>query len=177
MQEIQDFKNKLKEVLLFLTNELGKIRSNRASPSLVEDIQVECYGSRMPIKGLASISSLDSRTVVVEPWDKKAIDIIAKALSQAGIGAQPVVDGNSVRISLPPLTQERRQELIKLVSQKVEEAKIRSRRLRDEAIKINSQEKSEDIKFRKKEEIEKAMKENANQLEEIKAKKEKELLS
>jgi len=174
--EIQDFKNKLKEVSGFLSGELGKIRSNRASPSLVEDVPVEHYGSRMPVKGLASIRSPDSRTVVVEPWDKKALDAIAKALSQAGLGVQPTVDGATVRISLPPLTQERRQELIRLVSQKVEEAKIRARRLRDEAIKNIQLEKSEDIKFRKKEEIEKAMKENANQLEEIKNKKEKELL-
>jgi len=173
----QDFKNKLKEVSGFLSTELGKIRSSRASPALVEDVQIDYYGSRMPVKGLASISTPDSRTVVIDPWDKKALDIIAKALSQAGLGAQPVVDGTTVRISLPPLTQERRQELIKLVSQKVEEAKIRARRLRDDAIKEIQQEKSEDIKFRRKEEIEKAMKDNAGQMEEIKNKKEKELLS
>jgi ribosome recycling factor len=173
----QDFKNKLKEVSGFLSTELGKIRSSRASPALVEDVQIDYYGSRMPVKGLASISTPDSRTVVIDPWDKKALDIIAKALSQAGLGAQPVVDGATVRISLPPLTQERRQELIKLVSQKVEEAKIRARRLRDDAIKEIQQEKSEDIKFRRKEEIEKAMKDNAGQMEEIKNKKEKELLS
>lgn len=173
----QDFKNKLKEVSAFLSAELGKIRSNRASPSLVEDVMVEYYGSRIPVKSLASINSPDSRTVVVEPWDKKALDVVAKAISQAGLGIQPVVDGTSVRISLPPLTQERRQELIKLVSQKVEEARIRARRFRDEAIKDIQLEKSEDVKFRKKEEIEKAMKENANQLEELKNKKEKELLS
>lgn len=177
MPDTQNFKNKLKEISGFLSTELGKIRSNRASPALVEDVQVEYYGSRMPVKGLASISSPDSRTVVIDPWDKKALDVIAKALSQAGLGAQPVVDGATVRISLPQLTQERRQELIKIVSQKVEEAKIRARRLRDDAIKEIQQEKSEDVKFRMKEEIEKAMKENANQLEEIKSKKEKELLS
>lgn len=177
MPDTQNFKNKLKEVSAFLSNELGKIRSGRASPALVEDVQVEYYGSKIPVKGLASISSPDSRTIVIDPWDKKALDVIAKALSQAGLGAQPVVDGAAVRISLPPLTQERRQELTKLVSQKVEEAKIRARRLRDEAIKETQQEKSEDIKFRMKEEIEKAMKENSAQLEELKSKKEKELLS
>jgi ribosome recycling factor len=177
MADTQNFKNKLKEVSAFLSNELGKIRSNRASPSLVEDVQVEYYGSRMAIKGLGSISTPDSRTVVIDPWDKKALDVIAKALSQAGLGTQPVVDGATIRISLPQLTQERRQELVKIVSQKVEEAKIRARRFRDDAIKETQQEKSEDVKFRMKEEIEKAMKENAGQMEEIKSKKEKELLS
>jgi len=175
--EISEFKNKLKESTGFLSGELSKIRSNRASPALVEDVQVDYYGVKTPIKGLASISLLDVRTVVVEPWDKTAIDGIFKALSQAGLGSQPVADGSSIRISLPPLTQERRQELIKMVSQKVEEAKVRTRRLRDEAVKSIQQEKSEDIKFRKKEEIEKAMKENGQVLEDLKNKKEKELMS
>lgn len=174
--EISDFKNKLKGAADFLAGDLAKIRSNRATPALVEDILVDYYGVKTPIKGLASISSPESRTVVVEPWDKSLVDAIAKAISQAGLGAQPVVDGGKVRISLPSLTEERRNELVKIVSQKVEEAKIRARRLRDEAVKETQQEKSEDIKFRKKEEIEKAMKVNNQTLEELKAKKERELM-
>ncbi|MDP3764241.1 MAG: ribosome recycling factor [bacterium] len=175
--ETQDFKNKLKEATTFLTGELSKIRSNRASPALVEDILVDYFGNKTPIKGMASISSLDARTLVVEPWDKSALEPIAKAITNANIGAQPIADSKSIRISLPQLTQERRQELIKLVSQKLEEAKIRTRRLRDEAVKSAQQEKSEDIKFRKKDEIEKAMKENNQALEDLKNKKEKELMS
>lgn len=172
-----DFKNKLKEITGFLSNELSKIRSNRASPALVEDILVDYYGAKTPLRGLASISTPDARTVAVEPWDKNAVDPIFKALSQAGLGAQPIVDGTTIRVSLPSLTQERRLEMAKLVSQKVEEAKIKARRIRDDEIKIIQQEKSEDIKFRKKEEIEKAIKENNQQLEELRTKKEKELLS
>ena len=160
-----------------MSAELSKIRSNRATPALVEDILVDYFNNKTPIKGLASISSLDARTLVIEPWDKNALDLIAKAIGNASIGAQPIVDSKSVRISLPQLTQERRQELTKLVSQKMEEAKIRARRLRDEVVKSAQQEKSEDIKFRKKEEIEKAMKENNQTLEELKSKKEKELLN
>ena len=175
--EISDFKNKLKSVANFLVGELAKIRSGRATPALVEDILVDYYGNKTPIKGLASISSPESRTVVMEPWDKSIIDGIAKALSAAGLGAQPIVDGEKIRINLPPLTQERRQELVKMVSQKMEEAKIKARRVRDEAVKDIGQEKSEDIKFRKKEEIEKAMKENGQVLEGLKNKKEKELMS
>ena len=75
--EIAEFKNKLKESAGFLSGELSKIRSNRASPALVEDIQVDYYGNKTPIKGLASISSPDARTVVVEPWDKTVIDGIS----------------------------------------------------------------------------------------------------
>lgn len=175
--ETQEFKNKLKEVTAFLTGELSKIRSNRASPALVEDISVEYFGNKTPIKGIASISSLDARTLVIEPWDKSALEPIAKAIANGSVGAQPIVDGKTVRISLPQLTQERRQELTKLVSQKLEEAKIRARRVRDDAVKSANQEKSEDIKFRKKDEIEKAMKENNQALEDLKSKKEKELMS
>ncbi len=175
--EIADFKNKLKSVAEFLGGELAKIRSNRISPSLVEDIQVDYFGAKTPVKGLASISLLDARTVVIEPWDKSVLETIAKALGQAGLGSQPVVDGEKIRFSLPALTQDRRRELVKMVSQKVEETKIKARRLRDEAVKDIQQEKSEDIKFRKKEEIEKAMKEHNQKLEELKNKKEKELMS
>ena len=175
--ETQEFKSKLKEVTAFLAGELSKVRSNRASPALVEDISVDYFGNKTPIKGIASISSLDARTLVIEPWDKSALEPIAKAIANASIGAQPIVDSKSVRLSLPQLTQERRQELIKLVSQKMEEAKIRARRLRDDAVKSAQQEKSEDIKFRKKDEIEKAMKENNQALEDLKSKKEKELMN
>ncbi|MEK9174452.1 MAG: ribosome-recycling factor [Patescibacteria group bacterium] len=175
--ETADFKSKLKEVAGFLAAELSKIRSNRATPALVEDILVDYFGNKTPLKGMASISSLDARTLVIEPWDKSAIEPIAKALSQAATGAQPIVDGKSVRISLPQLTEERRRELIKLVLQKMEEAKIRARRSRDDAVKSAQQEKSEDIKFRKKDEIEKAMKENNQVLEDLKSKKEKELMT
>jgi len=175
--EIADFKNKLKTAADFLGGELAKIRSNRISPSLVEDILVDYFGAKTPIKGLASISLLDARTVMIEPWDKSVLEIISKALGQAGLGSQPVVDGEKIRFSLPALTQDRRQELVKMVSQKVEEAKIKSRQLRDEAVKAIQQEKSEDIKFRKKEEIEKAMKEQNQKLEDLRNKKEKELMS
>lgn len=175
--ETQEFKSKLKEVAGFLAGELSKIRSNRASPALVEDISVDYFGNKTPIKAIASISSLDARTLVIEPWDKSALEPIAKAITNASIGAQPIVDSKTIKISLPQLTQERRQELTKLVSQKLEEAKIRTRRLRDDAVKNAQQEKSEDIKFRKKDEIEKAMKENNQALEDLKSKKEKELMS
>ncbi len=174
--EISDFKNRLKEVVGFLTSEMSKIRSGRATPALVEDILVDYFGNKTPIKGLASISSPEPRTIVMEPWDKTVVDAIAKAITQAGLGAQPIVDGNKIRVSLPSLTEERRQEMVKVVSQKVEEAKIKARRVRDEAIKDIQQEKSEDIKFRRKEEIEKAMKENTQVLEDLKNKKEKELM-
>lgn len=182
MPGVINFKTKLKESSGFLAGELAKIRSGRATSAVVEDVVVDYYGAKTPLKSLASISTPDARTLVVEPWDKNAVEAIAKALAQSSLGSQPVVDGTAIRISLPPLTQERRLELIKLVAQKVEEARVKSRRWRDEAIKsLQQQEKdgriSEDAKFRQKEEIEKAMKEHMEGLEEMRKKKEQELMS
>ncbi|MBI4120034.1 MAG: ribosome recycling factor [Parcubacteria group bacterium] len=182
MFDISDFKTKLKESSGFLSAELAKIRSGRATPALVEDVLVDYYGAKTALKGLASIGAPDARTLVIEPWDKNAVEAIAKALVQSSLGSQPVVDGTIIRFNLPPLTQERRLELIKLVAQKVEEARVKSRRLRDDAIKsLQLLEKegriSEDGKFRQKEEIEKAMKEHGEELEEMRRKKEQELTS
>ncbi|MEK7500662.1 MAG: ribosome recycling factor [Patescibacteria group bacterium] len=181
MSDISDFKTKLKESIGFLSGELAKVRSGRATPALVEDVVVDSYGAKTPLKGLASISTPDARTLVIEPWDKNALEAIAKAITQS-LGSQPVVDGIIIRVNLPPLTQERRLELIKSVAQKVEEARVKSRRLRDEAIKsLQLLEKdgriSEDAKFRQKEEIEKVMKEHMEGLEEMRKKKEQELMN
>ena len=104
--------------------------------------------------------------------DKNALEPIAKAIANASIGAQPIVDSKSVRLSLPQLTQERRQELAKLVSQKLEEAKIRTRRLRDEAVKALNRKNPKTLNL-KKDEIEKAMKENSQALEDLKSKRKK----
>ena len=181
MPDIPDLKTKLKESSGFLSTELAKIRSGRATPALVEDVLVDYYGAKTPLKGLASISTPDARALVIEPWDKNAVEAIAKALTQF-LGSQPVVGGSIIRLNLPPLTQERRLELIKLVAQKVEEARVKSRRLRDDAIKsLQLLEKegriSEDGKFRQKEEIEKAMKEYMEELAEMRRKKEQELMN
>lgn len=181
--EIADFKTKLQHQLEFLKGELFKIRSGRVSPALVEDIMVDYYGAKTPIKSLASTSTIDTRTIVIEPWDKNAIELIVKALTQASLGGQPVVvEGVIIRISLPALTQERRQELIKSVSQIIEETKIKGRQARDDVIKmLQLKEKegriSKDEKFRKKEEIEKVMKEHAEKLEATRSQKEQELMS
>ncbi len=181
MLDVTDFKTKLKESSGFLAGELAKVRSGRATPALVEDVLVDYYGAKTALKGLASISTPDARTLVIEPWDKNALEAIAKALTQS-VGSQPVVDGIVIRISLPSLPQERRLELIKLASQKVEEARVKSRRLRDDAVKSLQQleragQISEDDKFRQKEEIEKVMKEHMEGLEEMRKKKERELMN
>lgn len=99
-------------------NDLASVRAGRAKPSLVENIDVEAYGSRMKLLELASITAPDSTLIVVKPWDKSVIKDIEKAISMSDLHIPPVVDGDQIRLMIPPLTGERRQELIKLVGQK-----------------------------------------------------------
>lgn len=136
-----------------LRAELGGLRGTRANPALVDEIQVEAYGARQPLKALASISVPDPRTLVVEPWDKSIIKDLEKGIVGSGKGLNPVNEGNLLRIVLPPLTEESRRELVKIVHDKLEDARRRVRMVRDNLRQsIQSAEKnkeiSEDEKFK-----------------------------
>src|SRR3989338_1762865 len=179
-----DFK-KLEERLNSLTNhfesEIASLRTGRASPALFENIKVDAYGTINPLKNVASIINEDAKTLLVQPWDKSLMEIISKAIETANMGVQPVVAKDSIRISLPPLTEERRKALVKILKEKTEEAKISLRKARDEVWRdIQEKEKaktiSEDEKFRFKEEMEKKIKHGGEKLDEIAAKKEREIM-
>lgn len=120
------------EAIEFLQNELSQLRTGRASPALVENIQVEVYGARMAIKGVASINVTDAKSLAVEPWDKTLMKAVEDAIRNSGLGLNPVNDGKAVRINMPALTEESRRNLLKIVGQKAEEARIRLRKSRDE---------------------------------------------
>jgi len=106
------------KLLDVFASDLSTIRTGRARPSLVENIEVEAYGGKMKLLELYSISAPDTSSIVIKPWDKSVIKDIEKAITISDLHIQPVVDGDQIRLSIPPLTGERRQELIKLVSQK-----------------------------------------------------------
>ncbi len=110
--------------------ELIKIRTGRAHPSMIEDIKVNCYGSIMPLKDLAAISAPDVQLLVVEPWDKSIINDIEKAISNSDVGLTPVNDGNLIRLALPRMTSARRDDLVKVLSKKLEDCKISLRNVR-----------------------------------------------
>jgi len=132
-QIVNKIKPELEKAVAFFEKELAKIRTGRASPSLVEDISVECFGQRYPLKQLAAISVPEPRQIVIQPWDKSYIEPITKAIEKANLGVSPIVDKEVIRINLPPLTQEYKQEIIKLISEKEEQAKRTIRKWRDEA--------------------------------------------
>ena len=179
-----DFKKmdeKVSDACKRFESEVTSLRTGRAAPAILENVKVEAYGIINPLKNVASIVIEDAKTLLVEPWDKGLIDTISKAIESSNVGAQPVVAKDAIRISLPSLTEERRKLLIKALKEKMEEAKISLRHVRDEVWKdIQDREKaksmSEDDKFRFKEEMEKKMKEGVDKLEEIEKRKEREIM-
>lgn len=126
----------MSQVLSVLRNDLGTVRTGRALPSLVENIVVGVYGgsTRLRILELAQVSSLDSQTLLITPYDATVTPEIAKGIMEANVGLTPTEDSGVIRISIPPLSEERRQELVALVNQKLESGKIQVRQIRHEAM-------------------------------------------
>ncbi len=180
-QIIDKIRPELEKTIKFLEGEMAKIRTGRATSSLVEDIQVECFGQKMPLKQLGAIFTPGPRQIVIQPWDKSYIESIEKAVAQSNIGSFPVVDKEVLRINLPDLTEEFRQNLKKILSEKKEEAKKTVRRWREEAWKeVQEKERSgeirEDDKFKAKDELQELVDEYNGKIEEMGEKKQKEIM-
>ena len=163
-------KSEFDKALDFFARELTKVRTGQASPALVEDIMVEAYGQKLAVKQLAAISCPDRRQILVQPWDTSMLASIEKALAQASFGASPIVDKDSVRVILPSLTQEFREKLLKILSEKAEETRQQMRKTRDEAWSqiqeaARKREIREDDKFKGKEELQKLMDEYSKKID------------
>lgn len=168
-------KAEFEKILVFYRQDIGSVRMGRATPALVEDLPVDAYGQKMTIKELASISTPEPRTVVIQPWDKGVLEAISSAIQKSNVGLAPIADGDLIRLSIPALTEERRKEFIKLLKAKTEEAKVKIRRLREDIHKKFG-EMSKDEEFRAKEDLQKVVDEYNNKLEELEKKKEQELM-
>jgi len=112
---IDKIKPELDKVIHFLETEAAKIRTSRVSPSLVEDITVDCFGQKFPLKQLAAISTPEAKQILIQPWDKSYVKGIVSALEKTGVGASPIIDKDTIRISLPALTEEYRKDLLRLL--------------------------------------------------------------
>lgn len=159
---IDKSKPEFEKAFKFLEGEIAKIRTSRASPALVEDIEVNAFGSKFPLKQLGAISTPSTNQIVIQPWDISYIEPIEKAIAQSGLGMSAVVDKNIIRLNLPSLTEEYRQMLSKTLGEKAEQARQTVRRIREDAWnKIQSakiaKEISEDDKFRGKDELQKVV--------------------
>lgn len=166
----------------WLETSLCSVRTNRASPSILDSVLVEAYGSLMPISGLASMTNEDARTIRITPWDQSLVKSIEKSIAVANLGVSVAVDDRGIRVSFPELTGDRRKEIVKAAREKLEQARIQTRKHRDEVMgDIDKLEKEggmgEDDKFRFKTESQKLIDESSKKLEGMMAKKEKEILS
>lgn len=133
MYDLKPTEGKMRKVADFFVEDLKTIRTGRATTALVEDLTVEYYGTQTPLKALASLTAPDPTSILIHPFDRNALSSIEAAIQESSQGFNPVNEGTSIRIIIPPLTQERRAELSKLVHQKAEEARIALRTVRKEA--------------------------------------------
>ncbi len=177
-----ELKVKLVKTVERLRSEIASLRTGRASSALVENIEVDYYGTKTPLKALAAISVPGPKELLIQPWYKASLQPIEKAIRESELGLSPAVDKDLIRLTVPPLTEERRKELLKVLGRHVEDARIHVRREREETLKETdrkekAKEISEDEKFRQKNEIQKAVDEANKKIEEVSATKEKEIVS
>jgi ribosome recycling factor len=176
-----DLKSQMDAAIQSLEKSLGKVRTGRASLSLLDGIKVEYYGNPTPLNQVASLSIPESRQILISPWDAGAIGNIEKAIQKSELGLMPNSDGKLIRINIPPLTEERRKELVKVIKKMGEEAKVKLRNVRRD---VNEQFKalkkdnkiSEDDLFKNQAEVQKLTDERIKRTDEILAAKEKEVM-
>ncbi len=177
---LADAGQKMEKAITVLKDDLGSIRTGRATPALLSRLVVEYYGTQVPLQQLASFSVPEPRTLLVQPYDKTAIGAMERAIMASDLGITPSNDGNVIRLSFPPLTEERRKDLIKLVHQRGEDARVAVRNIRrhskDELERLERDASiSEDELMRSEKELQKVTDKHIAEIDEIVAHKEREL--
>lgn len=143
---LTELNSRMQKAVDGLAKELATIRAGRATPALLDNVVVEYHGSPVPLYQLATMSTPEANLIVVQPWDRASLRDIEKAILAANIGLNPANDGNLIRVLIPPLSEERRIELVKLVSRKIEERRIAIRNIRRDGIeKLREMERSKEI--------------------------------
>jgi len=178
---IDNLKPELDKAVDFLKGEFMKIKTSRATPAMVEDIMVEVYGQKLPIKQVGNINVPQPRLITIQPWDQSVLPEIEKAIRNQS-SLSPVLDGEMIRINIPPLSEEQRKEYVKIINDKVEETRISIRLHREKIWKeIQELEKSgemrEDDKFKAKDELQKVVDDYNKKIEEKKKNKETDVMT
>jgi len=181
-EQIQDAKTRMHKAIESLKNELGSVRSGRASPGLVEHLRVDYYGTATPLNQLATISTPDARLIVIQPYDRGAMGSVEKAILKSDLGLTPTNDGTVIRLSIPPLTEDRRRDLAKHVRKRVEEARVAVRNVRrdihDHMRKLEHDHTiSQDDLHRSETELQKLTDEQVKEIDKVGEAKEQELLT
>ncbi len=179
---IQDASKRMHKAIENLQNEFNKLRSGRAHPSLLDQIQVDYYGSQSPLSQVANINVEDARTLSITPWDRQMVAAIEKAIRTSDLGLNPATSGTVIRIPLPALTEERRKDLVRVVRQETEGARVSIRNIRRDAntaIKALLKDKtiSEDDERRLEDQVQKLTDESIAQVDKLLSEKEQDLMS
>jgi ribosome recycling factor len=176
-------RREMNEVLDLVTNDIGSIRTGRATPALVEGIDVSVYGGqqRLKINELATITATDAQSIIIDPWDKSIVGEIKKGIESANIGLTPSLDGEVIRINIPPMTTEDRQKYVKLLGTKIENGKIMIRQIRGDAVKdiknaFEKKEMTEDEKFASEKHLQELTDEFVEKIDDVGERKEEELM-
>lgn len=176
-----DTRDRMKKVIESLEREFKRVRTGRASVALLDGIRMDYYGTSTPLNQIATLTVPDSRSITIQPWDTSVIGDIEKAILKSELGLTPMNDGKIIRISIPPLTEERRRELVKVIRKMAEESKVSLRNIRrdsNEMLKDLKKDKAiaEDEQFRGQDEVQKITDELIKQADAVYASKEKEIL-
>jgi ribosome recycling factor len=178
---LRDSESKMSKSIEVLEHDLGAIRTGRASPSLVERLSVDYYGTPTPLNQLASISVQEAKVIMIQPWDKQAMGEVEKAILKSDLGLTPNNDGASIRLNIPPLTEERRRDLAKVVRKRVEDGKVAIRNVRRDGVDglrglEKNKEISQDEQRRAQDQIQKLTDTYCGKADEVGARKEAELM-
>jgi ribosome recycling factor len=181
MMLLEEAKEKFDKALEHLKNELVRIRAGKADIHILDGIVVDYYGNKTPLNQVSNINTPDVRTIAIQPWEKSMIPVIEKAIMEANLGLNPENNGELIRIFIPPLTEERRKELVKQVKHEGEQTKIGIRNVRREILeelkKMKKEGLSEDFEKMKEEELENMVKDYIEKVEEMLEKKEKDIMT
>lgn len=174
--DFTQLKKKISDTEEWLAKEFASIRTGQATPTLLDGVKVDSYGSKMPINQVANVGTEDARTIRISPWDSSMVKVIEGAIEDADLGVSVVVDDKGLRVIFPELTAERRVQLGKLAKDKFEQARIAVRGARDETqTEIKKADLPEDDAFRAKEDMQKLVEDANKKFDELYARKEKEL--
>src|SRR5690606_7639583 len=143
--ELDDCKEKMTKAVAHTESELAKIRAGKATPSMLDGISVDYYGSSTPLSQVSNINTTDARTLVIQPWEKSMLSVIEKAIIDSNIGLNPQNDGMVIRLIVPPLTEERRRDLVKKAKEEAEKGRVAVRNIRKEANEAIKKLKSEGV--------------------------------
>ena len=179
---MDDFKGSLDKSVHYTEDQFATLRTGRATPAMVEQLKVNVYDSEMKMFEVAAISCPEPRQLIISPWDPSITQSIEKAIQQSPLGLSPAVDGNVIRLNIPPLTEETRRDILKVLGQMLEAGKVSLRKVREEYLKKLKKQKedgeiSEDILRREEKTVDEEIKKRSSILEEAARKKESEILT